>query len=217
MNLSKWIEDQKEHEKKAPLVIKGKGLFMPTEELPIRSLPIVEQDVVALFNQMLSSGVVRGIQLLSSSQYNQYDGLFRIRLEPPFSKYVRADDNPLGVDQEFFAGMSQTIESPVRVLEYKYSMNALIEEFGTSDKKPDDIGLAVVWELGDRWSEYFDIVSFLDDDNVHHREFHGFTHVFKHSVSGAPAFPVIVLKDLISYLINPASESSKQKQLYSTE
>jgi hypothetical protein len=215
MKLSQWIDEQKEHEKQFPLTIKGKGLFLPTEELPIRSLPIVEQDVVAVFNQMLSSGVIRGIQLLSSSQYNQYDGLFRLRLEPPFDKYIRSADNPLGVDEEIFAGVKDVMESPVSVLEYKYSMDSLIEEFGTTDKKPDDISLAVVWELGETWKTYFDIVSLLDDDNVHHREFHGVTHIFTHSVSAASAFPVIVLKDLVSYLQDPGAESQRQRKLYS--
>ena len=60
MKLSQLIYER-DHEKTFPLVISGKGLFAPQYELPIRSVPIVEQDVVALFNQMLSSGIVRGI------------------------------------------------------------------------------------------------------------------------------------------------------------
>ena len=62
--------------------------------------PVVEQDVVALFNQMLSSGLVRGVQLISSSQYKQYDGLYRIAMFAPFEKYILADDNPLGIDEQ---------------------------------------------------------------------------------------------------------------------
>jgi len=89
VKLEKWIEEQKEHEKLCPLSITGKGLFAPEEELPIRSLPIVEQDVVALFNQMLSAGLIRGMQLLSSSQFNQYDGLYRIQMDSPFEKFIR--------------------------------------------------------------------------------------------------------------------------------
>lgn len=102
MKLETWIDTQKEYAKTHPLIIKGSGLFAPEEELPIRSLPLVEQDVVALFNQMLSSGVIRGIQLLSSSQFNQYDGLYRIQMDPPFSKFTRNSQNPLGVDQDRF-------------------------------------------------------------------------------------------------------------------
>ncbi|HWR35222.1 MAG TPA: hypothetical protein VN622_05050 [Clostridia bacterium] len=215
VKLEKWIDDQKEHEKSYPLKISGKGLFAPEEELPIRSLPLVEQDVVALFNQMLSSGLIRGIQLLSSSQYNQYDGLYRIYIEPPFTKFIRAEENPLGVDAEHFSGLEQPIISPVRVLEYRYSLDSLIEEMDTGEKNANEIGLAVCWELGDKWQTSFDIVSFLEEDHVHHREFHGITHQLFHGVSRLPSFQVIVLKDLVSFLLDPATERARQHQLYS--
>ncbi len=217
MKLETWIDSQKEYAKTHPLIIKGKGLFAPEEELPIRSLPLVEQDVVALFNQMLSSGVIRGIQLLSSSQFNQYDGLYRIRMDPPFSKFVRDDKNPLGVEQDRFAGVNTAMVSPVRVLEYKYSLDALIEDLGTGQKHADEIGLLVCWDMGDKWKGQFDVISYLDDENVHHREFHGFTHHLTHSASGLPAFPVIALRDLVSYLTDAEAESKQQKKLYSSD
>lgn len=217
LHLEQWIDEQKEHEKRYPLMIRGKGLFAPQEELPIRSLPIVEQDVVALFNQMLSSGLIRGIQLLSSSQYKQYDGLYRIRMEPPFDKFIRSAVNPLGVETEHFSNMHEPIVSPVRVLEYKYSLDALVEELDTGYKNANEIGLAVCWEMGDKWRGNFDAVSFLDDENAHHREFHGVTHSFSHGVSGLPAFQLIVLRDLISYVLDPKIESDRQRSLYSSE
>lgn len=206
VKIAQWIDEQRQHEKDFPLVITGKGLFAPISELAIRSAPLVEQDVVALFNQMLSSGFIRGIQLISSSQFNQYDGLFRWFMTPPFELYTRGENNPLGVDKEHFAGLSDAISSPLGVLEYKYNLDALIDEFDGDTKKPGDIKLAVCWELGKKWKEHFSVLSFLDDENVHHRPFHGLSHNFTHSVSGANAFAVIVLKDLIAYTLNPAQE-----------
>ncbi len=102
-DLSEWIRDQEEYENSHRLVITGRGLFAPTEELPSRSEPRVEQDVVALFIQMLSSGLIRGIQLIASNQYKQYDGLYRVVMDPPYDKYIVTDDNPLGVDEEICA------------------------------------------------------------------------------------------------------------------
>lgn len=217
MKLETWIDSQKEYEKTHPLIIKGIGLFKPEEELPIRSLPIVEQDVVALFNQMLSAGLIRGVQLLSSSQFNQYDGLYRIRMDPPFTKFYRSQENPLGIDADRFAGVSGTLLSPVRVLEYKYSLDALIEELGTGQKNADDIGLVVCWQIGDKWKGQFDILSYLDGDNVHHREFHGFSHHLSHSASGLPAFPIIALSDVVGYLTDTHGEETRQKSLYGVE
>jgi hypothetical protein len=217
MQLAHWIDEQKDYEKNYPLVIKGKGLFAPTEELPIRSQPLREQDVVALFNQMLSSGLIRGIQLLSSSQYNQYDGLFRLRMDPPFDKFIRSDQNPLGVEAQIFAGMTTSIMSAVQVLEYKFNLDALIEEFTTGEKNPDDIALAVAWEMGEKWKGNFAVLSYLDHENVHHRQFHGYTHSFSHAVGGNPSFQAIILKDLLSYLLDQVAESNNQRTLYSLD
>jgi hypothetical protein len=217
VKLEKWIEDQKEHEKAFPLVVTGVGLFAPEEKLAIRSFPLVEQDVVALFNQMLTSGVIRGIQLLASSQFNQYDGLYRIQMSPPFDKYIRSNTNPLGVDGEHFSNVDEPIISSVPILEYKYSLDALMEELDNGQKNADDIGLAVCWEVGELWQKNFDVLSFLDDENVHHREQHAVTHQLNHGVSRLPAFQVIALKDLVSYLQNPAAESARQHELYTGE
>ncbi len=216
LKIDQWIKEQEKHENDHALIIKGAGLFMPTEELPIRSEPLVEQDVVALFNQMLSSGLVRGVQLIASSQFNQYDGLYRVRMEKPFDKYIRATDNPLGIDKEFFSGQ-EALVSKVKVLEYKYTLDGLIEELQSGVKDVNDIGLAVAWEMGTKWREMFDVTCLLDDDVTHHRQIHGTTHSFAHSVSGAHAFEAIILHDLVRYLADPVVEVARQRAFLNYE
>lgn len=206
-----WIKTQEQHEKEHALVVSGPGLFMPTEELPIRSEPLVEQDVVALFNQMLSSGLVRGVQLIASSQYKQYDGLYRIKMDEPFEKYVRSEINPLGIDETFFTQASYATK--VKVLEYKYTLDGLVEELQAEVKDVNDIGLVVAWEMGTKWREMFDVTCLLDEDNVHHRQVHGTTHSFVHSVSGAHAFEAIILHDLVRFLASPETEVARQRSL----
>jgi len=105
----------------------------------------------------------------------------------------------------------------VQVLEYKYSLDALIEELDNGQKNAHEIGLAVCWELGERWRASFDILSFLDEENVHHREFHGITHQLYHGVSRLPASQEIALKDLMSFLLEPGTESARQHQLYTQD
>lgn len=216
LRINQWIREQELHEQKYPLVITGAGLFQPTETLAISSEPIVEQDVVALFNQMLTSGIVRGIQLISSSQYKQYDGLYRVKMTPPLDRYIRSETNPLGVDEELFLE-SDSLTTIVKVIEYKYNLDGLIEEIQADVKSPEDIGLTVVWEIGDQWRQIFDVTSYLDEDNVHHRKIHGTTHSFVHSMSGARAFEAIILKDLVAFLQNPEQESQRQKRIYTDE
>ncbi|MEN3331173.1 MAG: hypothetical protein V7641_538 [Blastocatellia bacterium] len=216
LKLNDWIKKQEQHETQFPLEISGTGLFMPQEKLAISSEPVVEQDVVALFNQMLSSGLVRGVQLISSSQYKQYDGLFRIRMADPFERFILSDSNPLGVNEELFNDREK-VETVVKVLEYKYTLDGLIEEIQGEIKNAGDIGLAVVWDIGTKWKQMFDAISYLDSDNIHHRSIHGTTHSFTHSMSGVHAFEAIVLKDLISYLQNPTEEGRRQQEAYSGE
>ena len=135
--LHNWKNQQIEHEQNYPLIITGTGLFMPTEELPIRSEPLVEQDVVVLFNQMLSSGLIRGMQIISSSQYRQYDALYRIRMPKPFDRFkISPKSNPLGIAEEHFHEQNQ-LESSIMVLEYKYTVDGLIEEL-QSDMKAEE-------------------------------------------------------------------------------
>lgn len=216
IKIDQWIKQQEEHEKERSLSISGTGLFLPSEELPIRSEPLVEQDVVALFNQMLSSGLVRGIQLIASSQYNQYDGLFRVRMEPPYQKFILSSSNPLGIDTEFFASGGPFI-TKTKVLEYKYNLDGLIEELQSNVKSVQDIGLVITWEIGDRWRQMFDVTCLIDEENVHHRQIHGTTHSFTHSVSGVHAFEAIILHDLVRYLRNPPEEVERQRAYLSSE
>lgn len=213
LEVETWKQAQVKHENDHPLVIRGKGLFMPTEELPIRSLPIVEQDVVALFNQMLSSGVVRGVQLLSSSSYKQYDGLYRIRMIPPTERFVIGDENPLGIPEDRFSDREK-LETPVSVLEYKYNLDGLIEEIQSGDKEAENIELVVAWEMGKKWSSMFDVTTYLHPDHAHLRQIHGTTHSMMQAMSGEHAFEVVILKDLVNYLMDRSKEEQRQYELY---
>ncbi len=211
MKIDQWKQEQVKHEEEYPLRISGKGLFMPKEELAISSVPIVEQDVVALFNQMLTSGLIRGIQLVSSSQYKQYDGLFRVLMEKPFNRFILSDENPLGIEEEHFLEREE-VKTVVKILEYKYTLDGLIEEFQTEVKAADDVDLVIAWELGNKWKLLFDVISYLDSDNVHHRFIHGTTHQFTYSTTGVHAFEAIILSDLVGCLDDPEEEQNRQRK-----
>jgi hypothetical protein len=60
--------------------------------------------VVALFNQLLAGGVIRGVKLLACSTYNQYDGICRFSLVEPTEQHIfNKVTNPLGVDHTLAA------------------------------------------------------------------------------------------------------------------
>ena len=45
---------------------------------------------------------------------------------PTIHEVHHSDENALGVGQELFAGMTEPVESPVRVLEHKHSLDAFV-------------------------------------------------------------------------------------------
>jgi hypothetical protein len=197
-----WITAQEEHEKKNPLLITRKDVFLPTKEPSITSKPLNEQDVIALFNQLLAGGVIRGIRVMATNQHQQYDGIFRFCLKKPFEHHVfDKRRNPLGVE----GGVAKKeFTSDPRILEYKYSFDALIEEIEKGEKSERDIKLVVAWEMGDRWRQRYEVTPLLHLDNLHHRFFHGGTHIVKSSSTGDAVFPAIILSELIEYINEPS-------------
>jgi hypothetical protein len=95
MKIGDWKKEMLEHEAKEPLVLKSEHFFKPTERVSITSAPTREQDVIALFNQLIAGGVVRGISVMSTNERFTYDSLFRVGFDLDSSLYVYGDTNPL--------------------------------------------------------------------------------------------------------------------------
>lgn len=212
VSLHDWVKEQEKHEESSPLVLTNKNFFAPINEISVTSTPRSEQDVIVLFNQLVAGGVIRGIKLLSTSQIQQYDGLFKFVIKEPIQNHeFDKVSNPLGVQEMHFS--KAQISAP-KVLEYKYNINGLIAEFENGEKKEKDIHLAVAWDLGDAWKKNYSVTSLLDLDNIHQRDFHGLTHVLHSSTS---KFYVVALKELIDYLNNVDEVQAFQKAAYSDE
>jgi hypothetical protein len=194
-SLHEWVKEQESHEASSPLVLANKNFFAPINEISVTSTPRSEQDVIVLFNQLVAGGVIRGLKLLSTSQTQQYDGLFKFVIREPLANHVFDKFlNPLGVEDMHH---TKALVSPPKVLEYKYNIDGLIAEFENGEKKEKDIHLAVAWELGSAWKKNYEATSLLDLQNIHQRDFHGLTHVLHSNTS---KFYVVVLKELIDYL-----------------
>lgn len=207
----KWVTSQEKYEAENPLVIKNKSFFAPVHEISISSIPQSEQDVIVLFNQLIAGGVIRGIRLLATDQKKQYDGVFKYFIREPVANHVyEKNENPLGVLEMENKG---AYDSRPWVLEYKFDLDALFREFENDEKKENEINLVVCWETGDLWKKNHDVTSLLDLDNLHHREFHGLTHIFQ---SGGHRFHAIVLSELIDYLNDFESSQTNQKEKYSS-
>lgn len=116
-----------EHEAERPLILKSPHFFHPIERVSITSAPTREQDVIALFHQLVAGGVTRGISVMSTNERFTYDGLYRVTFDLAEELYAYdAETNPLGVSLEITKALSGRVTEP-RVLEYKFCLDGLLK------------------------------------------------------------------------------------------
>lgn len=214
--VASWKKHLEAHEENSPLLLKNDNFFLPLNEISITAEPSREQDVIALFNQLVAGGVIRGIKVVGTNEIMTYDGAYRIRVGPLFDAH-RYDSvtNPLGIvsgklDEFEEAKPGGFLSSDIKVLEYKYSLDGLIADITTGDKKAADIDLVIAWEAGLEYKKYYDIRSYLLEDALEDRQYHGVTHAL-HDEHGNHVMDAILLRDLISFLNDPESERSQQE------
>lgn len=130
-----WKDEFIKHETEHPLQIINENFFIPTKRVSLTSVPTREQDVIALFNQLLAGGVIRGIQIMSTNERFTYDGMFKIIIDDPIQNHIFEERiNPLGVLEEYTTEMG-VFQSRPKIIEYKFSLDALIEDFESGVKK----------------------------------------------------------------------------------
>ena len=214
-----WKEKFKLHEEQYPLDIKTDCFFLPLKKISITSQPTREQDVIALFNQLLAGGVIRGIRIMSTNEHFTYDGMFRIAIEKPFENYIYDEQiNPLGVDKDsqIFGDDELFISSP-KILEYKFSLDGLIEDIESDEKNTNDIDLVVAWETGELYQQNYYITSLIDPDNMYLREFHGVTHTMYNINSNQKELDLIILSELMDMLVDKNVAIERQKEKYDNQ
>jgi hypothetical protein len=197
-----YIKEMEEYEQSHKLEIINENFFLPSKQISITAMPRSEQDVIVLFSQLIAGGVIRSIELLATSSMNQYDSVYRVNLKPPEDMhYYDIDKNPLGISKDISIEMGRNT-SP-QFLEYKSNFDELIRDFENEDKSPTEIGLVVVWTMGTKWKDEYQVISTLLPDYVDRRRYHGFTHEVYYDQSGSNRFDCIVLEELIMYLNDP--------------
>lgn len=212
-----WKKQLEQHEAEAPLLLKNANFFIPVNEISISAEPSREQDVIALFNQLIAGGVIRGIKVVGTNEMSTYDGAYRVRVGPDYENHVYdAEANPLGVTDDISADFEEDhpdgfLSKKLKVLEYKFTLDGLISDLTTGDKQASDIDLVIAWEAGEDYMQLFGLNSFLIDEGSSDREYHGVTHTLSDE-HGNHVMDVILLRDLIGYLNDPDTESERQEE-----
>lgn len=210
-----WKESMRLHEHNNPLQIDNEHFFLPTKRISLTSEPTREQDVIALFNQLLAGGVIRGMSIMSTNERFTYDGLYHIKIDEPsiFHIYDK-EKNPLGILSTTLEEHELPFLSHPEILEYKYSLDGLIEDISDGTKNSNEIGLVVVWETGETYKDSYLITSLLDTDNLSERQYHGVTHIMTNHQNNQKEMDLVVLSELIEYLNDQEQTQVKQKEKY---
>lgn len=212
-----WKKQLEQHEANAPLLLKNTNFFVPVNEVSISAEPSREQDVIALFNQLIAGGVVRGIKVVGTNEMSTYDGAYRVRVGPEYENHVYDEEsNPLGVTDELSADFEEDhpdgfLSKKLKVLEYKFSLDGLVSDLTTGDKQASDIDLVIAWEAGEDYIQLFGLNSLLIDEGSSDREYHGITHTLSDE-HGNHVMDVILLRDLIAFLNDPNAEAEQQAE-----
>lgn len=203
--LHEWKKAQEIYRDSNPL-----SLTFNDIPLALISEPQQEQDVIALFHELIGAGVIRGIRIFSTSQNETYDSL--IELSYPEHEGFRHDrqKNPLGVSIE----LPFPYTSEPQVLEYKYDFDSLITDFAKEIKFPQHINLVVCWQASGAFREKYYLNSLLIGEEGSDRTVFGATHQAYSEGDREKRFEVIILKDLLSYLHNAQEEEARQKTRY---
>jgi Histidine kinase-, DNA gyrase B-, and HSP90-like ATPase len=204
--LHDWKRLQEAHRDRSPLAFARDGL-----RLGLVSTPQQEQDVVALFHELVGGGVLRGFRFFGTSQSERYDSLFFMEYASEDSILFQGGSQRLGVSRSYT--LPYTTEP--KVLEYKYTFDSLVDDFDNEEKFPKQIDLAVCWEAGTGYKAKYFLQPLLVGDEGSSRQIFGATHqAFAAGAQGSPAFEVIILEDLLNWLQDPAGEEARQKRAY---
>ena len=200
-----WKKAQEVYRDKAPLAAR-----FPSGRLTLLSKPQQEQDVIALYHQLIGLGIIRGIYFLATSQSDRYDSLYVLDYDTENFRYSK-NANPLGVNGTF--GFPHVSEP--RVLEYKYDLAALIRDFATEVKYPKHVNLVVCWKADRQFREKYYLNSLLVGDEGSNRQVFAATHqAFPDGGGQQPDFEVCILEDLLGYIQDPESEEMRQRLFY---
>lgn len=203
LELYNWKREQEEYREKNPLSLLYNG-----KSLCFLSQPQEEEDVIALFHQLIGMDVVRGLKFFSTKRNGKYDALIKYEYNGSQNDYLYSESNPLGVSENTFF---ENNESPPCILEYKYLLDSLVYDFEKAIKLPQDIHLVVAWDIGDLPDGYY-LTSYLIGDEGSSRAFFGATH--RCYINQSLCFDVIILKDLIDYIVDSPKVVARHRAMY---
>jgi len=203
--LHDWKRRQEDYRERNPLSFVHDG-----EQLALVSIPKQEQDVIALFHELIGLGILKSYRFFGTSQSDRYDSLFYMDYRNEDNALFDVESGRLGISRSF----ALPYQTEPKVLEYKYTFDSLLSDFEKEEKFARQIDFVVAWNTGSQYKEKYFLQSLLIGDEGSSREVYGSTHKAFPVGSQEAAFEVLLLEDLLRWLRSPSSEEARQRTAY---
>lgn len=181
-----------------------KDRALDSKSLDIKNLSFIkepqeEQDVIALFFNLMGLNIIKGYQIYSTHISRTYDGVGRFFIKEQEENYY-STRNILGVSADKFK--NGIVKSPTRCFfEFKYTTDGLVRDIRSGYKRLQDIKWLVCWKIGEKHkSEGIGLIDITVPAQINQRDYYGVTHLL---TEGQDKVYVICLKEVIKTLQIP--------------
>lgn len=182
---------------------------IPIQETHLVKVPQEEQDVIALFFDLLGAQRLKGYEIYSTHISRTYDGIGRFHLRESRESRYHKDTNPLGIPADKF--VKGEVKSPAKCfIEFKYSTDDLVKDVRRGDKRLQDIKWLVCWEVGKRHiEEGVGILEITTPAQINRRDYYGVTHIM---TEGQDKVHVICLQDVLRFASGSQSTNAASRK-----
>ena len=142
-------------------------------------MPRDENDVIALFFELIGRGYIQGYQSFGLSQRDQYDGRFLI--------HRSGDKKPPKEPQD---------DRQLSAIEFKITASQLIQDLERENKDPTELKLLIAWDEGSSNSDQFGFADIEHSAYFPERVYNGVTRYIQNTKSGAQ-IQVLLLKSIL--------------------
>ena len=158
-------------------------------QLAIKKIPKDENDVIALFFELLGRGYIKGYQSFGLSQMDPYDGRFILKhsgdkTDPP----TPADDRQLSA------------------IEFKVTASSIIRDLEREAKDARELRLIIAWDEGSSKSDQFGFADIEHSRYYPDNVYIGVTRYLQNTKSGAQ-IQVLLLKSVVEDIKQKAIDS----------
>lgn len=176
-------------------------------ELAFMKVPREEQDVIALFFNLLGAGHLRGYRFYSTHISRKYDGVGMFDLTRAPENEYDSSNNPLGIAADKFDSKAGNVVSRKKnFIEFKFNTDYLVRDVRSGRKRLQDIKWLVCWEIGDdHTNQGIAITDILSPEQLNHRDYYGVTHIM---TEGQNKVYVICLERVMSLLASTMAPES---------